>query len=74
MTTGGAPERGCPLCQDMRDDEDSVPMHIRQRCEVAITIRTEEMDLPPEGYDEIPQTYEVERADNGEFTAEGVSL
>lgn len=44
-------DRGCPLCEDMADDEDDVPMHIRFRCEVAERIRVEEMDLPPEGHD-----------------------
>lgn len=71
MTTGGATERGCPLCNDMDDKEDSIPMHIRQRCEVAIAIRTEEMDLPPQGYDEIPKTFGVERAENGQFSTGG---
>jgi hypothetical protein len=45
------PNDHCPLCHDMADDEDDVPMHIRFRCEVAERIRVEKMDLPPEGHD-----------------------
>jgi len=50
----GATERDCPLCHDMDDKENAIPPHIRNRCPVAERIRTEELGLPPEGFDAGP--------------------
>lgn len=46
---GGAPNRGCPLCHDMDDDEVKITTHIRLNCPVAIAMR-ESMGLPERGF------------------------